>query len=106
RYRLVRELGRGASGAVWHADDLVRGGPVGLKYLTVPSATGILRLKSEFRTLAPLAHPHLVRLFDLWSDEREPFFTMELVEGRDLRSLLETESPRGPERLLLARALA
>jgi serine/threonine protein kinase len=99
----VRELGRGAVGVVWQVDDLASGLPLALKYLLSPSAAAILRLKREFRVLAPLAHPHLVRLHDLWSDEREPFFTMELVEGRDLRSLLEAgRLASGRERVRLA----
>jgi hypothetical protein len=104
RYRFVRELGRGASGVVWLVEDRARSAPMALKRLRIPSAAAILRLKREFRLLAPLEHPNLVRLYDLWSDEREPFFTMEYVEGRDLRGLLESEpsAAGAPERLRLA----
>jgi serine/threonine protein kinase len=85
-------------------EDRARSALVALKRLRIPAAAAILRLKREFRLLAPLEHPNLVRLHDLWCDEREPFFTMEYVEGRDLRAVLGSEpsSAGAPERLRLA----
>jgi serine/threonine protein kinase len=88
RYGLVRELGHGAMGAVWLAYDRVLRRPVALKRLLASSAIGILRLKREFRVIAPLLHRNLVRLYELWSDEDVSFFTMEFIDGRDLRFVL------------------
>jgi eukaryotic-like serine/threonine-protein kinase len=93
RYCMVRELGRGSMATVWLAHDRVRGHRVALKRALTPSATGLLRLKREFRIIAPLRHRNLVRLYDLWSDEDDAFFTMEVVDGDDLQRLLRERFP-------------
>ncbi len=81
RYRHVRDLGHGSMGSVWLAYDAIRRRHVAVKRLLSPSATGVLRLKREFRVIAPLRHRNLVRLHELWTDEDGPFFTMEFVDG-------------------------
>src|SRR5262245_37590990 len=40
----------------------------------------------EFRTLAQLAHPRVVSVYDYGLDERGPFYTMELLDGGDLKA--------------------
>jgi hypothetical protein len=93
RYGLLRELGRGSTATVWLAYDRALRRRVALKRVLTASATGLLRLKREFRTIAPLQHRNLVRLHDLWTDDQGAFFTMDLVEGADLRSLLRDGLP-------------
>ncbi len=73
--RLVREIGRGASGAVFEAT--VEGARVAFKELTHPDD----RARSLFQAMKAIAHPNLVQLHD-WIDGRG--FTMELIEGRDI----------------------
>jgi serine/threonine protein kinase len=104
RYRLISELGHGSMGTVWLAYDIRRQQDVALKRLIAPSATGILRLKREFRVIAPLRHPHLVRLYDLWDDGGGPFFTMEFIDGQDLRVVLtdHVSSRPPPDRIRFA----
>src|SRR5262249_28078912 len=41
----------------------------------------------EYHTLAQLAHPHIVRVYDYGIDTEGPFYTMELVDGGDLQQL-------------------
>jgi hypothetical protein len=42
----------------------------------------------EFHTLAQLAHPRVVEVYDYGVDERGPYYTMELLDGGDLERLV------------------
>src|SRR5688572_1823828 len=39
----------------------------------------------EYHVLASLKHPRIIRVFDYGVDDRGPFYTMELIEGDDMR---------------------
>src|SRR4051812_37478133 len=98
RYVLVRELGAGGVGSVFLAQDRQTGESVALKKLSRVDAKSVLRFKREFRSLAHIQHPNLVRLYDL---EREPdgmwFLTMEYLPGTDLVSHLRPDDAPAPD---------
>jgi len=83
RFTIQRRIGAGGMGVVYEAFDRDRGHVVALKKLLGTDATAIYRLKSEFRALADVVHPNLVRLYELVGEGEEWFFTMELVDGVD-----------------------
>jgi hypothetical protein len=86
RYEVGRRLGEGGMGTVYAGFDRRRQRHVALKFLRDPERGSLYRFKREFRATADLVHPNLVRLFDLGVlDDGSFFFTMELVEGSDLR---------------------
>ena len=93
RFRLVRFIGRGGMGVVYEAFDEVNGVPVAVKLLPIVSPDLLLRFKREFRTVADVRHPNLVRLGELVSDGSQRFFTMELVKGIDLASYVRGADP-------------
>ena len=91
RFELLRRIGAGTSGIVYEAIDCESRQRVAIKRLAYHDIELAVRLKREFRTLAEIAHPNLVELYELFADESETHFSMELVEGRPLdRSICTT----------------
>ncbi|HZI49775.1 MAG TPA: serine/threonine-protein kinase, partial [Pyrinomonadaceae bacterium] len=81
RFSLSRKLGAGGMGVVYEAIDQLTKKTVALKTLTRAEPEHIYRLKREFRELADVSHPNLAALYELMSEGRHWFFTMELVRG-------------------------
>lgn len=85
RFELLGRLGQGGMGTVYEARDRERGIHVALKVLSASAmnAERLLLFKKEFRALQDLQHPNLVQLGELFEEDGQWFFTMELVEGVD-----------------------
>ncbi len=99
RYQLISKLGKGGMGEVYEAHDLRRDINVALKTLRVTDLEGVAMLKREFRAVAELHHPNLVRLYDLVALPDRCFFSMELVRGPDLLTYVRNmeRSPIAPD---------
>jgi len=85
RFEFVRELGEGATGAVFLAHDRETGEQLAVKKLFRLDQKSVGRFKREFRALADIIHPNLVKLYDLHRGDGAWFITMEYVSGSDLR---------------------
>ena len=75
-------------GVVYEALDQHRNTRVALKTLREPNAELLYRLKREFRGLRDLVHRNLVGLGELFEEDGHWFFTMELLDGENLRTYL------------------
>jgi non-specific serine/threonine protein kinase/serine/threonine-protein kinase len=84
-YRLIRQLGEGGMGVVYHAHQShpIRR-DVALKIIKpgMDSQQVIARFEGERQALALMDHPHIARVFDAGTtDGGRPYFAMELVDG-------------------------
>ena len=95
RFQVLRCLGAGGMGVVYEAYDRERQARVALKTLRSMSADGLLRFKREFRDFLDLAHPNLISLGELFSEGRDWFFTMELVEGTSFLDWVRPSAEKG-----------
>jgi eukaryotic-like serine/threonine-protein kinase len=84
-FLLTRCIGRGGMGYVHAAIDLRSAAQVAVKVMRRVDAWSVYRFNEEFSWLSQLYHPHLVRLFDAFSDGDVRYFSMELVEGKTIR---------------------
>jgi serine/threonine-protein kinase len=96
RYEIVRPLGHGAMATVDLAHDVELDRPVALKRLAENLARDEdlrRRFVREARLAARLAHPNVVRVFDVGEDEGRPFIAMEYVDGETLADLVARRGP-------------
>lgn len=92
-------------GTVYEAYDHQGLQHVAVKVLKKLEGRSLLRFKNEFRALADLSHPNLVRLYELSDREGRWFFSMELLRGQSLLAHLRP-SARAPESISLSTDLA
>jgi serine/threonine protein kinase len=104
RYKIVRELGRGAMGVVYHAIDPNIGRPVAIKTIRLgdgrtPEEQERLRerLFREARSAGMLSHPGIVTIYDVEQQGELAYIAMEYVDGPTLDSILSREQPVKPE---------
>ncbi|MDB4976570.1 MAG: serine/threonine protein kinase, partial [Myxococcaceae bacterium] len=87
RYRVEAALGKGGAAQVYRVRDLVSHAELALKRLKPGASQKLTRLfEREYQTLASLNHPGTVEVFDYGRDEEGPFYTMELLQGEDLKA--------------------
>ena len=101
RYVILERIGRGGMGEVWRAFDPRLEREVAIKVLRTARGNARARLLREAEALARVAHPNVVGIFDVGTDERGVFLAMELVPGLTLRGWLAADKP-SPARILAA----
>jgi predicted ATPase len=81
-------------GVVYEAYDRESDSVLAIKALHRLDGHSLYQFKREFRELADLHHPNLLRLGELHCVDNQWFFTMELVKGRDfVRYVRDGRSP-------------
>ncbi len=105
RWRMVRALGSGGQGTVWLAEDRKLGEEVAIKVLDRVDEVAVERLRREVALGRRMAHPCLVRVYDLVEVDDRLAMVMEYVDGESLAARLR----RGPlpvdEAILIIRSL-
>jgi serine/threonine-protein kinase len=91
RYKILGELGRGAMGVVYKAEDPALDRIVALKTIRLgDEAQGRKEYERRFmleaKAAGKLTHPNIVTIFDFGEEEDLAYMAMELLEGSDLRS--------------------
>jgi tetratricopeptide (TPR) repeat protein len=95
KYQIVGKIGQGAMGEVFKAHDPLLNRLVAVKTISgSASAEGDARKRflREAQSAARLNHPNIITVFDLGEDQGRIFMAMELLEGTDLRELINSKS--------------
>lgn len=97
-------------GDVYRAEDTSTGELVALKRLHAEREErkrARLRFRREYHSLARMRHPRVVEVFDYGVSDDGAFYTMELLDGDDLKSLAPLGAPQACQMLRdIASALA
>ena len=102
-YRIEEQIARGGMGVVYRATHLGLDRPVALKVIAreLADRRGFReRFLRESRLAARLEHPAVVPIYDSREVDGELVVAMRLVEGGDLRKLIDEEGPLPPQRAI------
>jgi serine/threonine-protein kinase len=96
RYKILGELGRGAMGIVYKAEDPNLDRVVALKTIIIEAdAEGAAEYRKRFfleaKAAGKLHHPNVVTTFDCGDHDGMAYLAMEYVDGTDLRTRLTKE---------------
>ncbi len=100
RYELQRRLAQGGMAEVWLADDLVLDRKVAVKWLKSSLATDDVvaeRFRREAIAAASLNHPNIVAVHDVFEHDGRQAVVMQLVDGKSLRQLLDSQKRLSPK---------
>ena len=100
-YRIIHELGRGGMGIVYEAEQASLSRRVALKVLPFAALLDSKRLdrfRNEARAAAQLKHPNIVSIYAVGCEQGIHFFSMELIEGQSLASIVSHAGVAGPTR--------
>ena len=107
RYRVVGELGRGAMGVVYRAEDPAIGRTVAIKTIKLgelsdPSEREFMRerLLREARSAGILSHPGIVTIYDIAEEGDTAFVFMEFVNGDTLEKMVSVTGVLPKENIL------
>jgi eukaryotic-like serine/threonine-protein kinase len=96
RYELKHVVGTGGMSTVYCAFDTLLERNVALKILHEQygdDAEYVERFRREARAVAQLSHPHIVTVIDRGEEEGRQFIVFELVDGDNLKELVERGGP-------------
>jgi len=112
RFRVLSEVGRGAMGVVYRAEDTTLGRIVAIKTIALAGTSREERDRHEARFLqearaaARISHPAVVTVYEMGREGDVLFLAMELLEGVDLRELIRNASLAPSQALTIAASVA
>ncbi|MHC4265616.1 MAG: serine/threonine-protein kinase, partial [Planctomycetota bacterium] len=97
-FKLLRLIGEGKMGRVIQAEDINLHRIVALKILNkripgVDEQQGVLQFLREARAAAKLEHPNVVRIYEINQHDGWWYIAMEMLEGKNLRTIVKAAGP-------------
>jgi serine/threonine-protein kinase len=99
RYEIVAELGKGAMGVVYRANDPMLNRMVAIKTINTEEAghEGMAEYEARFYTEAKAAgglnHPNIIIIYDIGKSGHLVYMAMEYIQGKELREMLADGKP-------------
>jgi hypothetical protein len=94
KYEVIDQIGRGGMGTIYRALDPILQRSVALKVISNLEVTPELRTRffREAQACARIAHPNIVIVHDMGEDDGRLFIVMELLEGEELRRIIDRQA--------------
>ncbi|HUQ27337.1 MAG TPA: serine/threonine-protein kinase [Usitatibacter sp.] len=111
RFKVLDQLGRGAMGIVYRAQDEMLMRTVAIKTVALTGSSKErdgheARFLQEARAAGALNHPAIITIYDMGREGDTAFIAMELVEGKDLRELIADVSLTPSRAVTIAASVA
>jgi serine/threonine-protein kinase len=112
RFRVVSELGRGAMGVVYRAEDATLGRTVAIKTISLTGGTKQerdvheARFLQEARAAGSMSHPSIITIYEMGREGDIAFIAMELLDGRELREMIRDVSLMPTQSVAIAASVA
>ncbi len=101
KYRITELIGQGGMGTVFEAVHTGTGARVAIKLIVSNDIKEevFVRFQREARAAGTIDSQHIVKIFDMGTDERSgsPYMVMERLVGEDLSQLMRRVGPLAPE---------
>ena len=85
-YEVIKKIGEGASAKVYKVKDKNTGEIKAMKQVEKAKLPDIKYFETEIKILSLLDHPNIVRLFEVFEDEKNFYLIMELCTGGNILS--------------------
>ena len=95
RYRVKRQIGEGGTSEIYEVLDLDLDTLIALKLFSAAVDSGDLltRCRRELMLARDVIHANIVRVYDIGVHQDRRFMTMEMLDGTDLRDVMEECPP-------------
>jgi len=96
KYKILEEIHSGTMSYLFKAQDTQQNRLVALKvlkqeYTNEPEL--IERFQREAKVAQSLVHPNIIKVFDIGCENNSNYFTMQFINGPNLRKVIEVENP-------------
>ena len=94
RYEILEKIGNGGMATVYKAQDTVLKRYVAVKVLREEFTTDeefIRRFNTEAQSAASLAHPNIVSIYDVGTEDNIYYIVMELIQGKTLKEIIDED---------------
>jgi serine/threonine protein kinase len=96
RFKKIELIGRGISSIVYRGEDTQSATPIAIKVLN-PNLNSdpvlVERFRRELQIAREIQDPHIISIFDFYTEGSEKFLVMELLDGTDLKSYILNHYP-------------
>ena len=107
RYKVIKHLGKGTTGAVFKGKDIAADKLVAIKVLNLTDELDPnqldeykFRFHREVDTAGSLSHPNIVKIYDSGETEGFAYIAMEYVDGSNLRTHARADQLLHPNKIL------
>ena len=84
KYEIIKQIGKGAYGRVYQVKNKTTGEIRACKQLAKHNISNIIKFQREITILKKADHPNIIKLYEVYEDDRFIYLVMEQCKGGEL----------------------